>query len=110
MSTISYRYCHVPREIVQRAMWLYVRFTLSFREVEELLAERGIKDSYETVRRWVTDFGPAIARHLRHSRPKAYPLWHLDEMFASFGGRRKMAAAPATPRSLVRKWDTRPSG
>ncbi len=88
MTTISYRYCHFPREIVQRAVWLYVRFTLSFREVEELLAERGIEVSYETIRRWVTKFGSPIARRLRHSRPKAHPLWHLDEMFVSIAGRR----------------------
>ncbi len=88
MTTISYRYCHFPREIVQRAVWLYVRFTLSFRDVEELLAERGIEVSYETIRRWVTKFGPPIARRLRHSRPKAHPLWHLDEMFVSIAGRR----------------------
>ncbi len=51
MTTISYRYRHFPREIVQRAVWLYVRFTLGFRDVEELLAERGIEVSYETIRR-----------------------------------------------------------
>ncbi len=65
MSTISYRYCHFPREIVEHAVWLYARFTLSFCDVEDLLAERGIDVSYETNRRWVIKFGPKIARRLR---------------------------------------------
>ncbi len=51
MTAISYRYCHFPREIIQRAVWLYVRFTLSFCDVEELLVEGGIEVSYETIRR-----------------------------------------------------------
>lgn len=52
------------------------------------MAERGVEVSYETVRRWVSKFGPCIARRSRRSRPKAHPLWHLDEMFVSIGGRR----------------------
>ena len=52
------------------AIWLYLRFTLSYRDVEELLAERGLDISYETVRRWVLKFGPAIARRLRQGRPQ----------------------------------------
>jgi hypothetical protein len=58
-----------PLEIIQQAIWLYVRFTLSFRDVEDLLAERGIMVSYETVRRWVNHFGPMIAANLRKRRP-----------------------------------------
>ena len=69
-------------------MWLYSRYTLSYRDVEELLAARSIEVSYETIRRWVARFGPQIANRLRRSRPRAHPLWHLDEMFTSFGGRR----------------------
>ena len=57
-----------PAEIIQHAIWLYLRFTLSYRDVEELLAERGLDISYETVRRWVLKFGPAIARRLRRRR------------------------------------------
>src|ERR1700754_2611406 len=56
-------------EIIQHAIWLYVRFTLSFRDIEGLLAERGIMVSHETVRRWVNHFGPAIAADLRKRRP-----------------------------------------
>jgi transposase-like protein len=88
MNEISFRYCHFPPIIVQQAVWLYCRYTLSFRDVEELLAERGIEVSYETIRRWVTRFGPQIAKVLRHSRSRAHPQWHLDEMFTSFGGKR----------------------
>jgi transposase-like protein len=54
----------LPAEIIQRAIWLYVRFTLSFRDIEDLLAERGIMVSYETIRRWVNHFGPKIAADL----------------------------------------------
>jgi putative transposase len=88
MNHISYRYCHFPPAIVQRAVWLYIRYSLSLRDVEEMLSERGIEVSYETVRRWVARFGPPIANKLRHSRPRAHLQWHLDEMFTSFGGRR----------------------
>ena len=78
---------HFPRDVIQRAVWMYLRFTLSYRDVEDLLAERGIKVSYETVRRWVFTFGPAIARGLRARRPKPHGRWHLDEMFVRIGGR-----------------------
>ena len=70
MSKISYAGYRFPPEIIQQAIWLYVRFTLSFRDVEDLLAERGIMVSYETVRRWVNHFGPKIAADLRKRRPK----------------------------------------
>jgi putative transposase len=77
-----------PNDIIQRAIWLYLRFTLSYRDVEELLAERGLAVSYETIRRWVLTFGPAIARRLRARRLKSHSQWHLDEMFVWIGGRR----------------------
>jgi putative transposase len=67
MTKISYSGYRFPSEIIQQAIWLYVRFTLSFRDVEDLLAERGIVVSYETVRRWVNHFGPKI--DLRKRRP-----------------------------------------
>jgi putative transposase len=65
---------------IQHAVWLYARFTLSFHDVEELLAERGIDVSNETVRRWFLKFGWLIARNLRRSRPRATAHWHFDEM------------------------------
>ncbi len=69
-------------------MWLYFRFTLSFRDVEELLAQRGIEVSYETVRCRTIKFGPPIARNLKRRRPAPSPRWHLDEMVCTVGGKR----------------------
>src|SRR6516225_2741028 len=77
MSKISYKGYRFPPEIVQQAIWLYLRFALSFRDVEDLLAERGIILSYETVRRWVNHFGPMIAADLRKRRAKPCRTWHL---------------------------------
>ncbi len=88
MAPISYSGYRFPRDVIQRAVWMYLRFTLSFRDIEDLLAERGIEVSYETIRRWVIAFGPAIARRLRAHRPMPNPRWHLDEMFVRIGGRR----------------------
>src|SRR5919205_1572821 len=88
MSTISYRGYRFPPEIIQRAVWFYLRFTLSFRDVEDLLAERGIIVSYETIRRWVTNFGPLVAANLRRRRCRPHSTWHLDEMVVSIGGQR----------------------
>ena len=87
MKKISYKGYRFPLEIIQQAIWLYVRFTLSFRDVEDLLAERGIMVSYETVRRWVNHFGPMIAANLRKRRPKPYTTWHLDEVYLKIDGR-----------------------
>jgi putative transposase len=88
MSTIVCRGFRFPWIIIQHAVWLYARFTLSLRAVEELLAERGITVSYETIRTWVARFGPPIARRLRAQRGQSNGRWHLDEMFVSIGGRR----------------------
>src|SRR5215469_5895107 len=79
MAPISYRRRRFPPVLIQHAIWLYLRFTLSYRDVEELLAERGLDISYETVRRWVLKFGPVIARGLRRCRPRPSNRWHLDE-------------------------------
>jgi hypothetical protein len=87
MSKISYAGYRFPSEIIQQAIWLYVRFTLSFRDVEDLLAERGIMVSYETVRRWVNHFGPKIAADLRKRRLKPHTTWHLDEVYLKIDGR-----------------------
>jgi putative transposase len=87
MTEISYSGYRFPPEIIQHAIWLYVRFTLSFRDVEDLLAERGIVVSYETVRRWVNHFGPKIAADLRKRRPKPHTIWHPDEVYIKIDGR-----------------------
>jgi putative transposase len=87
MIKISYAGYRFPPVIIQQAIWLYARFTLSFRDVEDLLAERGIAVSYETMRRWVNNFGSRIAAHLRNSRPKPHTTWHLDEVYLKIDGR-----------------------
>src|SRR6202049_1870088 len=87
MQKITYDGYRFPPEIIHRAIWLYLRFTLSLRDVEDLLAERGISISYETVRRWVNHFGPIIAAELRKRRPKPHSIWHLDEVYLKIDGR-----------------------
>ena len=79
-----------PPAIIQHAVWLYLRFTPSYRDVEDLLAERGLDISYETVRRWVTKFGPLLARELRARRPRPTSRWHLDEMVLIIAGKRRL--------------------
>ncbi len=88
MQPISYSRHRFPPEVIRHAVWLYLRFTLSLRDVEELLAERGLEVSYETVRRWVLKFGPVYARNLRRLRPRPSNIWHLDEMVVSIAGRK----------------------
>src|SRR4051794_15793668 len=88
MQPISYARHQFPAEIIRYAVWLYLRFTLSYRDVKELLAERGLELSYETVRPWVAKFGPLFARNLRKLRPKPSGTWHLDEMAVRIGGKR----------------------
>jgi len=81
MNKISYAGYRFPPEIIHQAIWLYFRFTLSLRDVEDLLAERGIGLSYESIRRWVNRFGPLIAADLRKRRPRPHTTWHLDEVY-----------------------------
>src|SRR5688500_11694118 len=88
MVLISYSRHQFPPLVIQHAVWLYLRFTLSYRDVEELLAERGLDISYETVRRWVLKFGTMFARRLRARRPRPGSQWHLDEMIVVICGRR----------------------
>ena len=88
MKKISYSRHRFPPHIIQHAVWLYARFTLSYRDIEDLLAERGLDISYETVRRWFLKFGEPIARNLRSSRPTPNDVWHLDEMVIVIRGNR----------------------
>ena len=88
MQPISYARHRFTPEVIRHAVWLYLRFTLSFRDVEDLLAERGIQVSYESIRRWVAKFGPLFARRLRRRRPRPSSQWHLDEMAVQIGGKR----------------------
>ena len=87
MTKLSYSGYRFRPEIIQQAIWLYLRFTLSFRDVDDLLAERGIMVSYETVQRWVNHFGPMVAAELRTRRPKPHTTWHLDEVYLKIDGR-----------------------
>src|ERR1700746_3408197 len=75
MMPISYARHRFPPEVCRHAVWLYLRFTLSYQDVEDLLTERGLIVSNESIRRWVLKFGPVIARNLRGLRPKAYGIW-----------------------------------
>ena len=88
MAPISYRRHRFPAIVIQHAVWLYLRFTLSYRDVEDLLAERGLDVSYGSVRSWVLKFGPTIARRLRRHRPRPSNCWHLDEMVVRIAGKR----------------------
>ena len=87
-SRLSYKRHRFPPEIIAHAVWLYCRFNLSFREVEEMFLERGIDVSYETIRRWVVKFGPAIARGLRRRQPQPDDIWHLDEVVVTIKSRK----------------------
>src|SRR5436190_4816550 len=88
MMELSYRRHRFPPVVIQHAVWLYLRFTLSYRDVEDLLAERRVDVSYETVRSWVLKFGPVITRRLRRRRPRPGDRWHLDEMVVRIAGKR----------------------
>ena len=85
---ISYKRHRFPPEIIAHAVWLYFRFPLSLRLVEEMLLERGIAVSYETVRRWAQKFGPEYARRLRRKQPSPHDVWHLDEVIISIAGQK----------------------
>jgi putative transposase len=83
-SYVGFRF---PVEIISHCVWLYHRFPLSFREVEEMMLERGIVVSHETVRQWCTKFGQTYANGLRRRRPRSGDKWHLDEVFIKIGGK-----------------------
>jgi putative transposase len=88
LSAISYKRHRFPPQIIAHAVWLYFRFPLSLRLVEEMLLERGIVVSYETVRRWALKFGPSYARRLKRKRPSRRDIWHLDEVVISIAGQK----------------------
>ena len=88
MKPISFKRHRFPADVIRQAVWLYYRFTLSYRDVEELLAQRGIEVSYETIRCWTLKFGPQIAANLRRCRCSPTGRWHLDEMYVRIGGQK----------------------
>jgi transposase-like protein len=99
--TISFARHQFPPFIIRHAVWLYLRFTLSYRDVEDLLAERGLDVSYETVRRWVLKFSPMFARELRRRRPRPTSRWHLDEMAVTIAGRSSGCGARSTTKARL---------
>ena len=82
-----YRRHRFPAEIISHAVWLYFRFALSFRDVEEIMAMRGVRLTYETIREWCLKFGQTFANELRRRRPQPGDKWHLDEMFIKMNGK-----------------------
>jgi len=77
-------------DIISHAVWLYFRFSLSLRDVEELLAERGVTVTYETIRAWCSKFGPSYAAGLRRRRARSGDKWHLDEVLLKIRGKRHL--------------------
>ena len=90
---VSYKRHRFPPEIIAHAVWLYFRFPLSLRLVEEMLLERGVVVSYETIRRWALKFGPAYARRLRRKTPSRRDIWHLDEVVVTICWQEALAVA-----------------
>ncbi|RDI50312.1 IS6 family transposase [Microvirga subterranea] len=85
---VSYKRHRFPSQIIAHVVWLYFRFPLSLRLVEEMLVERGIVVSFETVRRWALKFGPAFARRLRRKTPSCRDIWQLDEVVITIAGQK----------------------
>ena len=81
-----YRRHRFPAEIISHSVWLYFRFALSFHDVEEIMAMRGVTLTYETIREWCLKFGQTFANELRRRRPRPGDKWHLDEMFIRING------------------------
>ena len=87
VSRSLYRRHRFPAETISRCVWLYFRFSLSFRDVEEMMFIRGVSLTYETVREWCLKFGQPYANDLRHRSPRPGDRWHLDEVFLKINGR-----------------------
>ena len=87
-STNPYKHHRFPAEIISHGVWLYFRFCLSYRDVEELLFARGVTVTYEAIRKWCRKFGQSYANGLRHRRPRPGDTWHLDEVFLTSNGKR----------------------
>ena len=86
-SSSLYQRHRFPPEIISHCVWLYYRFALSFRDVEEIMAERGVTLSYEAIREWSRKFGNSFAKKLKQNRPQTGDKWHLDEMFIKINGK-----------------------
>jgi putative transposase len=86
-SSSLYRRHRFPGAIISHCVWLYYRFSLSYRDIEEMMAQRGVRVSYETIRQWCLKFGQTIAEELRRRRPQPGEKWHLDEVYIKIDGR-----------------------
>ncbi len=86
-TALLYRRHRFPSEIISHTVWLYFRFALSYRDVEEIMAVRGITLTYETIREWSLKFGQPFAHDLRRRRPRPGDQWHLDEVFIKLKGK-----------------------
>jgi putative transposase len=82
----SYRGYRFPREIIAHCVWLYFRFSLSFRDIQEMMLEQGVDVSHEAIRLWCLTFGSEYARRLRRQRSHSGDTWHLDEVFCKING------------------------
>ena len=74
-------------DVIKRVIWLYFRFNLSLREIEELMAERGVDVSYETIRRWIDSYGSVFAKRIKSRAQNPSPRWHLDEVYTKINGK-----------------------
>ena len=101
--TPNYRGYRFPSEIIAQAVWLYHRFKLSFRDVEDLLAERGVTVSYETIRQWRRTFGPQYARRIKRRLGPRGDRWFLDEVVVSIQGKRRSAIEPMARLPLLKQ-------
>ena len=74
-------------DVIKRVIWLYFRFNLSLREIEELMVERGVDVSYETIRRWIEQIGPVFAKRIKTRSPNPSTVWYLDEVYTKINGK-----------------------
>ena len=74
-------------DVIKRVIWLYFRFNLSLREIEELMTERGVDVSYETIRRWINRYGSVFAKRIKSRAQNPSPRWHLDEVYTKINGK-----------------------
>jgi putative transposase len=106
---VSYKRHRFPSEIIAHSVWLYFRFPLSLRLVEEMLLERGILVSYETIRRWALKFGADYARRLKRKAPSRSDIWHLDEVVISIRDEKRYLARRRSGRIRARRSRADPS-
>jgi putative transposase len=110
MNKALYRGHRFPKEIISHCVWLYFRFSLSYRDVQEMMAERGVLVSHEAIRNWGEKFGREYARRLRQRRGRLGDTWHLDEVFVKIGGRQHYLWRAVDQDGSLRTFWSKPSG